>query len=476
MTPTVFCRNTGQSTPRTSFNNILGVVALCLLLLNWSCRKELNEQNAALQNAQENRAVNTSRPNIIIFLADDFGYELPGYTGGESYSTPNLDSMAANGIYFTNAYSHPDGYPSRLAMYTGKYNFRNYTNWGQMPLKEKTIGNMLHDAGYATCFVGKWQCDDGDERIHEAGYDNYRIFLPFAFGEDDQYKYQYKNPVVYENADFLPAGLTNGLFSEDMYTDYLKAFIDSNKTQPFFAVYAHNLPRSPWQPDPDNPDYPAWDPNNLTDDFGDKKYYAGMIHYLDKKIGEVLQKLRDDGLEQNTVIFFAADNATNKQIISQFKGTSFRGGKNYTFQKGIRTPLMAYWPAAIPGHRVDSTTLIDYTDFMPTLANIAGIARPTNYGKLDGITFYDNLLGISGPQRQWSFCHWDNAPADDKQPIRYVFDLNYKLYDTAYGGTGAFYNIKKDVNETKPIPDNKLTKKQLLIKNGFKEVLSQMHQ
>ncbi len=170
----------------------------CICLIG--CKKNFVEQET--QTEVSDRVVQNLKPNVIIFIADDLGYEIPTFTGGQSYSTPNLDFMAANGIQFSKCYSHPDGYPSRLALYTGKYNFRNYTKWGQLPTTEKTIGNLLHDAGYATCFVGKWDCDGGDTRIRSAGYDKYRVFLPFAYSGKD-YQYSYKNPKLYEDGNYL---------------------------------------------------------------------------------------------------------------------------------------------------------------------------------------------------------------------------------------------------------------------------------
>ena len=91
---------------------------------------------------------------------------------------------------------------------------------------------MLHDAGYATCFVGKWQCDGGDERIRSAGFDKYRVFMPFAFSTED-YQYQYKNPRLYENGEYLSDEVTREKYSEDMYVDYAQNFIDSNTINPF---------------------------------------------------------------------------------------------------------------------------------------------------------------------------------------------------------------------------------------------------
>ncbi len=435
-----------------------------------SCKKDFvaNETSASTNRFQN--IIQSTRPNIILFIADDFGYEIPTFTGGQSYNTPNLDFMAANGIQFTECYSHPDGYPSRLAVYTGKYNFRNYTNWGQLPATEKTIGNMLHDAGYATCFVGKWQCDGGDERIRSAGFDKYRVFMPFAFSTED-YQYQYKNPRLYENGEYLSDEVTREKYSEDMYVDYAQNFIDSNTINPFFIVYASNLIRNPWSPTPDDPEFATYNPDLLTEK-GDQKYNTSMVAYMDKTIGKILKKIEDNGLKNNTLIMFIGDNGTNRAIVSQFKGHAFKGGKNFTSKKGTQTPFVAYWPGIItPGQK--SNALIDYTDFLPTLADAAGISKPANYGILDGVSFYDNMTGISGTNRKWIFCHWDNNARDEKPPIRYVNDRNYKLYDTL--GYKNFYNIKRDVNETSPLPDSVLTSEEVAIKQKFERVLQKEH-
>ena len=413
-----------------------------------------------------------SQPNIIFFMADDFGYELPTYTGGQSYSTPNLDFMAANGIQFTNAYSHPDGYPSRLATQTGKYNIRNYTIWGSLPAGEKTIGNMLHDAGYATCFVGKWNMDGGDSTIHRAGYDNYRVFLPFATNDNDsEFRHQYIDPHLYQDGGFLPSSQTQSRYSEDMYVDYLSDFIDKNGSQPFFAFYAMNLPRNPYTPSPDDPAYQGFDPDTAVTN--DEKYFPGMVAYLDKTIGKVIKKLEVNGIAQNTVIMFCADNATAKTIKSKYNGSFMNGGKNLTTKIGTHTPLEVYWPGVIAPGQI-SNTLMDYTDFLPTLAGIAGIPVPSNYGTLDGTSFYDNLVGIAGTDRTWVYAYWDNSPNDTKPPIRYVTDAIYKLYkDTA--GIEKFYRVINDVNEKRPIADSNLKPNEIIIKQNFETQIDGIH-
>ncbi len=435
-----------------------------------SCKKNFVENEAqASAKISDNLVLNT-KPNIILFIADDLGYEIPTFTGGQSYNTPNLDFMAAKGIQFTECYSHPDGYPSRLALYTGKYNFRNYTKWGQLPTSEKTIGNMLHDAGYTTCFVGKWQCDGGDARIRSAGFDKYQVFMPFAYSVSD-YQYQYKDPRLYQNGAYLPDSMTAGKYSEDMYVRYVNSFIDNNATKPFFIIYASNLPRNPWCPTPDDPDYATFNPDNLTGK-GDIKYNPSMIAYLDKVIGKVIKKVDDKGLKNNTVIMFVGDNGTNRQVVSLFNGEPFKGGKNYTSKKGTQTPFVAYWPGTIAAGR-KSNALIDYTDVLPTLADIAGIPKPTDYGTLDGVSFYDNMKGIRDENRSWVFCHWDNNPNDEKPPIRYVNNKNYKLYDTL--NYKYFYNIKTDINEKNPLPDSVLTSEEIAIKEKFVQILKKAH-
>src|SRR5690349_12505837 len=99
----------------------------------------------------------TAKPNIIFILADDVGYEVPTYSGGQSYSTPNLDFMAAGGTQFTECHASPLCSPSRFMLMTGKYNFRNYTHWGVMNFNQQTLANLAKAAGYSTCISGKWQ-------------------------------------------------------------------------------------------------------------------------------------------------------------------------------------------------------------------------------------------------------------------------------------------------------------------------------
>src|SRR5678815_3439753 len=119
------------------------------------------------------------KPNIILILADDVGYKSLTCNGGNLYSTPNIDALAKNGMRFTQCHASSGCCPSRFMLLTGKYNFRNYTEWGVMDRNQKTIAKMLKDAGYKAGYYGKWQLDGGDVSVHSFGFDNYAIHEPY---------------------------------------------------------------------------------------------------------------------------------------------------------------------------------------------------------------------------------------------------------------------------------------------------------
>jgi len=441
------------------------VVAIVFSLL--SCTKEFEKSNP-ISDANVSNAAGT-KPNIILLIGDDIGREIPTYNGGQSYSTPNLDFMAANGMQFPYFFSHPDGPPSRLALVTGKYCYRNWLHFGLLPPASLTFANMLRDGGYATCFVGKWQFDGGDTSIKQHGFDKYLVFMPFnplANHGHDQFYRRYKNPYLYRDARWLTSFEVNGKYSEDMFYTYASKFIDSNKTNPFLLVYSHNLAQKPWVPTPDDPDFAAWVPSVDDEGRDSSIYFPGMVAYMDKTIGKIITKVQQAGLANNTYIIYISDNATNVIIRSLYQGQTIKGSKDSTTFNGINVPMLVYAPGKVPAGAVD-TSLVDMTDFFPTFSEISGFSR-TLYKPLDGTSFYDNLNGALSKQRTNVYCYW---PRDYQQKIdlSYVTDYNYKLYDTLNGGN--FYNIRRDKYEKAPIPDNQLTPEEQKIKAQFKKII-----
>lgn len=455
------------------YRTLTSCLGILLLANFFSCNKTLEQKPSVLEAALSDMGTAARlKPNVILIIGDDVGFEIPNYTGGESYSTPNINALAANGMQFPNFKPHPDGPPSRLALMTGKYNFRNWEKFGYLPTNEKSIGNLMQNAGYATCFAGKWQLGGGDTSIRNHGFAQYRVFMPFKPEENngyDQYTRRYKNPYLYENAGYLPDTMVEGKYSEDLLYEYASNFIDSNLSKPFFLVYSHNLVQRPGSPPPDHPDYAAWNPE-VDDQRDDPIYFPYMVAYMDKIVGQLVNKVNSAGIMNRTVIIYMSDNATNKDLTSIFQGQDYQGGKGSSLNAKMRIPFIAYSPGNIAAGAVD-TSLVDMTDILPTLADIAGVRKPTTWGTLDGVTFSDNLIGrpANARQRKTVYCYW---PRDyQKQPDKsFIFDYTYKLYDSLNGG--GFFNMQSDPDELNPIPDNQLTPAELQKKTSYKNILN----
>lgn len=436
------------------------LLASLLLIVEESCRKEGDDFSPLV-------LAPPGKPNIIVILADDYGYEVPGFDGGQSYSTPNLNSMAQQGVRFTQCHSTALCSPSRFMLLTGKYNFRNYSTWGVMDTSQRSFANMLRDAGYATCVAGKWQLDGGDTLIRHLGFDNYIVWEILGSDEDVEKGSRYKDPLLYEDGAYLPADSVKDKYGEDIFTNYILNFIQAShdKNKPFLVYYPCCLTHSPFCPTPDDAEFSTWDPNNV---FGDTKFFPSNVSYMDKKIGQIVSKLRDIGVDRNTIILFTGDNGTSDKISSKFNGYYIQGGKGHTTEYGTHVPLVVYAPAFIRSGVNDD--LIDFTDFLPTLADLAHIPRPTTYGVLDGVSFYPAIADPWSSPRDWIFCHFDPHSEGNNQVIRYVQNKNYKYYED-----GRFYDIVRDILERDPIPDRQLTAEEKTVKQQFINVLGEMH-
>jgi len=370
---------------------------------------------------------------------------------------------------FTQCYALPLCSPSRIELITGKYNFRNYTQWGRLDTTQKTFANMLQLAGYKTCYAGKWQLDGGDNSIRKFGFDKYLIWLPFLpKSELIESTYRYKNPHLYQNGKFLPERQTAGKYADDMFVNYISKFIDSNLTKPFFVFYSASLVHEPFGPTPDNPEFASWDYTIMP---SDKRFFPSMVKYMDKEIQKIIGKLNSRGLLNNTVIIFTGDNGTPSDIGSLFQGHEITGGKGISTVYGTHVPLIVRWPGTVSAGQV-SDALIDFSDFLPTLAGIAQVAVPVDYGQIDGVSFVPALDDSKINLRKWVFSSWIHSLTGDKWQ-RWVQNRRYKLYDSLYQNN--FFNIVKDPLELSPIPDQNLTSDEIVIKNKFTNVLNSMH-
>ncbi len=432
-------------------------ITTAILLIASSC--------LTIQGVQAQKLTGTSKPNIIFILADDVGYDNLGINGGQSYSTPNIDSMARHGINFTHCESSPLCCTSRSMFLTGKYLNRNYNNWGYMSEKEKTIANVMHDAGYATGIFGKLQFQYSVAAMSNWGWDTHVVF---ELTEDTMAYRRYKNPVLKQNGYRLPDSVTANKYGDDILTDKLLKFIDNNKTRPFFACYSMSLGHPPFCPTPDDKAFTTWHDNQQSD----TSYFPSMMKYMDKKVGVILNKLRATRLANNTIVVYTGDNGTSSFIFYNANNVRhIQGEKGKTTEGGTHVPLIVYWPGHIPPGTINDD-LVDFTDFLPTFAQAAGINDLSAYGKLDGLSFYQKILGKPDKIKKQLYCFFAPENQNNDSLRIWVRDKTYKLYDsTGISKAGKFYNTVDDPEELSPLIDSKLTAYEKSLKTNFKLIL-----
>lgn len=381
----------------------------------------------------------TPKPNIILILADDLGYECIGANGGTSYQTPHLDKLAATGIRFEHCYSQPLCTPSRLQLMTGLYNVRNYTSFGRMNRDQITFAHLLKKQGYATCIAGKWQLGDEVDSPQHFGFDQACLWQ-HTRKRTPAADTRHVNPELEINGK--PVDYTHGEFAPDIVSDFICQFIAQNKDKPFFAYYPMILTHCPSVPTPDSPDYDPKSKGSPTYK-GDPKYFGGMVTYMDKIIGKIVAQLEAQGLRENTIILFTGDNGTDVPIVSQLQGAAIAGAKGKPTNAGTHVPLIVNAPGIVKNGRV-SQDLIDFTDFLPTLCEAAGLTLAADH-KTDGHSFFPQLRGEKGQPRQWIYS-WYHRNGGPKAEHEWTRNQRYKLYTT-----GNFYDISQDALEKNPL-------------------------
>lgn len=374
-------------------------------------------------------------PNILFILADDVGVEVPGCYGGMSYQTPNIDQLAKTGIKFTHCYSAPVCSPSRVKLMTGRYGFRTGQEWGHIPDDEITFGHVLKSAGYATAIAGKWQMCLLKERpnhIRKMGFDQSCVF---GWHEGPRYY----DPLIYQNGRILKN--VENEFGPDVYSQFLIDFMRRNRNRPFLAYYsmtlAHEISNDLITPPPAGP-------------LRRYRTYKENIEYADKIIGRLVQNLEEMGLREKTLIMFVGDNGTPKAYIthvengkyirepvwSEVNGKRVQGGKSEMTDAGTHVPLIASWPGTTPAGKT-CDDLIDFSDFMPTFAELAGTKLPAGL-VIDGRSFAPSLLGKSGNPRKWVYTEWEGRT--------WIRTKRWKLYND-----GRLFDMENDPFEKHPI-------------------------
>lgn len=364
-------------------------------------------------------------PNLILIMADDFGYECVGANGGESYATPHLDRLAAGGLRFEHCHVQPLCTPTRVQLMTGRSNVRNYLNFGTLPRSETTFGQLLQQAGYATGICGKWQLGAEKDAPQHFG------FAEACLWQHTRRPPRYANPGLEYNG--VEKDFTHGEYGPQLVNDWALDFVTRHKEQPFFLYYPMILTHDPFQPTPDSPN---WDARAIGERVHrDVRHFADMTAFLDKMIGRLDAKLGELGIRDDTLLIFLGDNGTHSSVTSRFRGSEYRGGKGSTTRRGTHVPLIASWPGVIRQGRV-CRDLISSTDFLPTLCAAAGVPVPENS---DGISFLPQLRGEVGSPRDWLYTWYSPRQRLDLTVRECAFDHDFKLYRD-----GRFFDLRAD--------------------------------
>jgi len=406
----------------------------------------------------------SDKPNIILILADDLGMGDVSCYGGTQIPTPHMDSIAANGIRFANAYvTAPQCGPSRAGLMSGRYQNRfgyEYNTTGHherqglgLPLSEKTMADCLKDLGYKTAAIGKWHLGRVDE-LHplNRGFDYFYGFLGGAnpFFPDEKKGYIpniLRNHEPVEETEYLTFALARETCS----------FIEQNKRQPFFIYAAFNAPHTPLQA-----------PREYIERFRHlgviespfphkgvrfrRQVYAAMVSALDDAVGQILDQLKTSGVYENTLVYFMSDNGAT-ELYGGSNG-KMRGEKGDLYEGGVKVPFMLQWPAQLKGGRVFDSP-VSSLDLLPTSVAAAGGDPANAKAGLDGRDLLPCLAGDASDTPH-SALYWRLLYMADYYSINFSGKTVYALqewpwklvYNKDRGGLQLF-NLADDPGETK---------------------------
>jgi arylsulfatase A len=352
---------------------------------------------AVLTQVRPATAQQGNKPNIIFIFTDDYGIGGVGCYGSDRFKTPSLDALAQTGMRFEYCFSMPLCAPSRAVCMTGRYPFRtgvvnNNSGARAHPDKEVCIAKVMKQAGYATAVAGKWRQLSYFTTKQDAqrwGFDEFLIW-----GVDGSKGSRYWDPDFNKNGQ--PLSDTQGKYGPDLLHEFVVDFIRRHRDQPFFVYYPMTLIHGPILRTPDSAAKGA-------------DYYTDNIAYLDKLVGKLVAELDRMNIRERTLIVFTGDNGCTPQASGtkgrssggMLNGRAIEGAKGSMKEGGSRVPLIVSYKGTTPAGQV-SKDLVDFSDFFPTFAELAGAKLPEGV-TIDGRSFAPQLMGQRGKPRQWVF-------------------------------------------------------------------------
>jgi arylsulfatase A-like enzyme len=378
-----------------------------------------------------------TQPNLLIFYADDLGYGETGVYGCKDIPTPNIDSLATNGVKFTQGYvAATYCSPSRAGLMTGRYptrfghEFNGIARQFGLSLQETTLADRLRGLGYATCAVGKWHLGEKEE------------YRPTNRGFDEFYGTLANTP-FFHPTKFVDSKISNevqevkdpNFYTTDQYAERAVNWLDQQKSKPWFLYLPFNAQHAPLEAPQKYLDrFP-----NLTDK---RKIFAAMMSAMDDAIGKVMEQVRANGQESKTIVFFIGDNGGPTASTTSFNGP-LRGFKMNTFEGGPRVPYIAQWKGTFPSN-VSYDFPVFNLDVLPTIVSAAGGTIDPSW-KLDGVDLKPFVTGAN-KARPHDLLYWRFG---EQWAVR---SGDWKLV-VSHNGSGKpeLYNLASDVGESKDL-------------------------
>ena len=373
-------------------------------------------------------------------MADDIGYEALSINGANDIRTPVLDSLARNGINFKNAYSQPLCTPSRVKIMTGKPNYENYEYFTYLNPKEKTFGNLFQDNGYKTLVAGKWQLngvqfklDDYTDlkRPYTFGFDSYMLWWLAERGS------RFANPVLVNNEKKIDTSIDD--YGPEIVSDYIVDFINEHSNSPFFIYYPMMLVHDPFLPTPNSKD---WENEQNRLNSNNPEYFPEMVSYMDSTVGKIINALKNNNIDDNTIIIFLGDNGTDRKVFTKNNNVLVKGSKGLTNKYGTNVPLIISW-SKLKKIKNEQTPLVDLIDFYSTFEDLLNVEKKTS----NGVSLLPLLLGENFDERKYITTYYNPMWGSlYKNRAVYIQNKKYKLYKS-----GSFYNYQLDPEENQPL-------------------------
>ena len=437
--------------------------------------------NNPSKNENKKGEVKSSKPNIVYILADDLGYGDLSCYGQTRFQTPNLDKMAGEGMMFTQHYAGTTVCaPSRSSLMTGQTTGhtpirgnKEVRPEGQWPIPDSafTMAEMLKQAGYVTGGFGKWGLGyPGSEgEPNKQGFDEF-------FGYNCQrLAHNYYPSYLWDNDEkVMLEGNSGDKFEEyaaGIIHQHALQFIEDNRDKPFFLYYPNTIPHAELLLPEENlaefrgkllPEKEFNGAGPGDENFRDGAYgtqpeghaaFAAMVTLLDRQVGEVLAKLKELGLDKNTIVMFSSDNGPHLEGGADpdyFNSNGpLQGYKRDLYEGGIREPMIAWWPGKIQAG-TKTGHISAFWDVMPTVAELAGIEPPEN---IDGISFLPTLLNKEG-QKEHDYLYWEFHERGGRKALR-KGDwklVQYNVLDPEKTTT-ELYDLSKDIGEGNNVAD-----------------------